>query len=179
MSPVRPVLLLLLAFLSRPADAAIVEALSADALLDRSRVVCLFEVTMTRARWAGDRVLTDVVGRCERPVFGAAAGETVEWYVEGGVMEDADVGMRVPGEPSFRRGDRAIVFLSDAAFGLRVTGMSQGAVFVRGETALPLGGGATFAVRTGRGLRSTAGWHASPRPVGEVLGDLERRLRAR
>jgi hypothetical protein len=176
-SVVRALAVLLVALLAGAAVASVVERLSAPELLDRSRVVCLFDVTHVRSRWAGARILTDVVGRCDRPVTGAAAGETVEWYVEGGVVDD--VGMRVPGEPSFRPGDRAIVFLSEAAFGLRVTGMSQGAVFVRGEVALPAGAGAILARPAPDGLRARRSWHDAARPVADVLSDLRELARAR
>lgn len=160
------------------ADAAVVQALSADELLARSSVVCLARVESASARFRGDRIVTDVTAECERAVKGATDGDAIGWVFEGGIVDD--VGMRVPGEPTFRAGDRAIVFLSEAAGDLRVTGMAQGALFVGTaggvETVAPRAAGATFVRRglTGR-MEPTAPWLASPRSLAEVMTDLERR----
>lgn len=160
--------------------AAVVERLSLDELLRRSTVVSVVEVTETSASWRDGRIVTTVHARSTRAAKGARAGDRLEWFVEGGVV--GEIGMRVPGEPTFSPGDRALVFLSPAAGSLRVTGMSQGVAVVSGargaEMLSPPPGGATLVARDRAGrFVPAAAWLPSPRPLAEVLRVLDERAR--
>jgi hypothetical protein len=124
--------------LARPALASTAVRLSLRQLAGESAQVVLGEVLETRPRWAGTRIVTDVVVDVHRMLKGPATTR-VTLEVLGG--EVGDVGQRVFGEAAFRTGETVLVFLHERR-GLRrldgragsrrltVLGMAQGKLTV-------------------------------------------------
>lgn len=134
------------------ARATIVVEESLAQLTEEAAVVALGEVLSVDSRWeevGGSKViLTRVVIATERGLKGAAQGEAVAFWTLGGQVDG--IGQRVTGEPSFRVGERALVFLQargDQDPRLWVSGMAQGAFRVVTSDA-----GAEVAVRDTSGL---------------------------
>lgn len=158
--------------LPEPARATLLKGLSLDDLCQRSGVILRGEVVSRSAAWKGGRIYTRVTLRVESSLRGAhRAGQTVSFWRLGGKV--GRYVQLIRGAPTFRRGDRVLVFLSRRGAHLFVTGMAQGRFAIRQATAgnptatvtQPLAGARLFGPQ--RALRT-------PTP----LSQFERRIRA-
>jgi hypothetical protein len=137
------------------AQATIIVEESLEEMTRGAQAVLLGEVVRVESRWeeSGERrlIVTEVVVRVERGVKGVKAGEEVTFWTLGGRAEG--LAQQVAGEPMFRVGERAVVFLTRRGEGderLWVSGMAQGAfrvveVAAGGEVAVQDTSGLTLA----------------------------------
>jgi hypothetical protein len=151
--------------------------------------VVLGEVVETRPRWAGGRIVTDVVLAVQRTLKGRAA-DRVTLEVLGG--EVGDVGQRVHGEAAFRRGETVVVFLHERRELLRLRGAAGGSSPARRRLTVVGMAQGKLSVLPGRDgrlrvRRDLAGLElVGPPPADEVAGpsgsaegvELERFLRS-
>lgn len=117
-----------------PAHATVLRGLSLTQLCDRSSTIVRGRVERTEATWRDGRIYTAVHLRVEATLAGPrSAGQTVTFWRLGG--EVGHIGQRVIGAPTFRVGERVIVFLQRFRGRLFVTGMFQGKVRVLPATS--------------------------------------------
>lgn len=166
---------LLAAASATTASASVVEALELSELVARAERVVLGRVVDKRARWDGrGRIVTDVTLRVQERMKGAP-GDTITLTRLGGSI--GEVGMKVAGEPSFRVGERRIVFARPGRNGgWRPVGMSQGALPVVDdagrEVVMPGGAGLSLVHQHGSQLVPAPAALLHPRPLADVLADI-------
>lgn len=118
------------------AQASIVVQMSVESLTQDATTIVVGRVVETRASWTeGDHgaIVTDVVVEVEESIKGAKV-ERLTFRVMGGRVDD--LAQRVPGEPVFRRGERALLFLDARPGGrLGVLGMGQGCYRIHDDPA--------------------------------------------
>lgn len=162
------------------ARASVVLALDLDDLVGQSDEIVVAEVLGQAASWSGRRIVTDVRLRVEETLHGrSSVASTIVVRRLGGNV--GDVGMRVEGEPSFSVGERVLLFLRRTSAGLRVVGMSQGAMrLLPGDPVMVEPGGSGLAL-VRRNTEGTLTDVDAPqaRPLDEVLDDVRRALAAR
>jgi hypothetical protein len=172
------------------AAASVVEALELDELVAQSTHIVVGRVSEQQSRWdQRRRIVTDVAMRVEDVMKGShRAGEMVIVTVLGGAV--GEIGLHVPGEPTFNDGERVLLFARESVDGtgaLRPVGMSQGVMRLN----RPRDGGSTMVVPGGEGLvtvdgaRPSAAWltsgesRPSARPLPDVLDEIRQLVRAR
>lgn len=101
-------------------------------LVRRADLIVVGTVTDARARWEGKRIVTDLELRVDRPVRGRPDASTIRVRAPGGSVDG--IAMRVLGAPTFRLGDRALLFLVRRGDVHRLAGL--------GEAKLPIVRGA-------------------------------------
>jgi hypothetical protein len=166
-----------------PAAASVVEALELEDLVREADEIVVAEVTASRSRWDGRRIVTDVtLSVAECPKGATPPGSTVVLTHLGGQV--GDVGMRVEGMPRMVVHGRVLVFARRAPRGGRLwpVGLSQGVLRVdrrAGRDEVHPGGHGMALVRRGAGGRLLAapGALLHPRPLAEVLRDIRRLVR--
>jgi len=163
-------LLLLAAFASAPALAAVASPLSVEELARGSDAVVRGKVTRTTCRWSSDgrRILTYAEVAAESVWRGSAPARATV-VIPGG--EIGDIGQRVDGMTMITEGESVVLFLGktgDGAF--RVHGLAQGVFSVGEGTASPDLGGTTF-------VPSKALVAGERRAEAMPVAELERRVR--
>jgi hypothetical protein len=161
-----------------PAQASVVQALSLAQLTYKADEILIVMPVEQHARRHSDGklIVTDFSLRVQEVLKGKLkAGDTAVATVLGGKLEG--LALQVPGEASFKLGDRAIAFLyrSPKSGDLRVVGMSQGVLPLEDEEArtlvMPSGGGAELVQRGGDGRLSEAqGAITQPELLSDVVG---------
>jgi hypothetical protein len=109
------------------AGATIAVKLDIDALSTTADTIVLGRVASKKARWEGQRIVTDYAVRVAMPVLGAAdVGSTVTVQTLGGRVDD--LAQVVHGTPGFVVGEDVLLFLQTVkpSSPLRVVGMAQG-----------------------------------------------------
>lgn len=154
------------------ARATLLKGLSLDDLCQRSGVILRGEVVSRAASWKGGRIYTRVTLRVKHSLRGAhRAGQTVSfWRLGGKVGRHVQL---VRGSPTFRRGQRVLLFLSRRGSHLFVTGMAQGRFALRQTTS---GAGTTTVTQPLAGARLFGTLRALRKPT--PLSQFERRIRA-
>lgn len=166
------------------AAASVVIALDLGELVHEADQVLVVTALREEARREaqGGLIVTDVELRVEESLKGdARAGSVVVATRLGGVV--GKVALQVPGEANFTLGERAVVFLRRHASELRVVGMAQGILPLRGEGAqtmvLPGGGGAALVERDDDGqLVAAPSAMKTERPLSDVLSEIRRLVAA-
>lgn len=117
--------LLFLAVLSLPAGASSAFRLSFDQLVSESDRVVAATVTGRSSAWASDnrRIYTTFTFETREDIAGNGPGRFVIVQPGGRVGRWAQI---THGYPTFKAGDRVILFLQKAVAGYQVVGMSQG-----------------------------------------------------
>lgn len=116
------------------AGATLLRGLSLDNLCSRSGVIVRGEVVARAAAWKGGRIYTRVSLRVIHSLRGSLqgslrTGRTISfWHLGGRVGRHAQI---VRGAPTFRQGERVLVFLNRRGGRLFVTGMAQGRFSIR------------------------------------------------
>jgi hypothetical protein len=126
---------LLVGLPASPANGSIVQALELDELVARADRIILGRVLFSESFQRTDgQFSTWHRIEVEREIRGGAPDET-EVIVETLGGEIGDIAMRVAGEPSFRVGERVLVFIRDGGpyTAFRPVGMGQGVMRVRME----------------------------------------------
>ena len=150
-----------------PVNASVVVALDLPELTAQAQGVALARVVDKRTERTERAIVT--VTRLvvlESMKGDRASGDHIEVRTLGGV--DGDIGMKVEGEPAFKVGQRAVVFVRrDARAALRPVGMSQGVLHVvhkdGQDMVLPSGGGLALVQKASDGsLRQAPGPLSSP-----------------
>lgn len=162
------------------AGASVVTALDLAALVQEADQVLVVTALSERSRRdeRGGLIVTDVQLRVEEALKGEAhSGDTVVATRLGGVLDK--VALQVPGEASFTLGERAVVFLRRHRSELRVVGMAQGLLPLRGEgkqtMVMPSGGDAALVARDDDGrLVAAPPAMKSARPLSDVLSEIRR-----
>jgi hypothetical protein len=138
---VRPLLVMIslaaagLLALGSPARAATVVPLTLEEMERMASDVCVGTVEHTEAAWDEDhrRIETRVRLRVESRLKGSP-GDTLMLVVPGGVV--GEIGMRVPGAPGFRRGERVLLLAEPGRAGsVRPVGLFQGRLRIRHDPA--------------------------------------------
>lgn len=160
-----------------PASATVTEALELEELVTRADVIVVAEVTGQRAlRDPRGRIVTDVTLRVDETMKGApVTGDQVKVRCLGGTI--GDIGMRVPGEPSFRNGERRLLFgRHGQGSRLRPVGMAQGALPVRqqdGRTmVMPAAQNLSLVRQTGGRVVQAPPAVLHPRPLGVLRNEI-------
>jgi len=183
MPSLRPLLaaaLLIPSLLPAPAAATQVVPLDTRGLVRSSSDIVIGEVIGKRSYWnAGrTRIFTDVIVRVGESLKGA--GDTVTLTQLGGEVDGAT--LDVPGSPSFRRGEQALLFLwRDGRGRPQVNGLAQGKFEIARDPAtgsrmverrLP-----GLAFRDARTLRPlAAGERPAAVPLADLVGEVRRLL---
>lgn len=130
--------LLLVGLPTSPANGSIVQALELDELVARADRIILGRVLFSESfqRPDGQFGTWHRIG-VEREIRGGAPDET-EVIVETLGGQIGDIAMQVAGEPSFRIGERVLVFIRDGGpyTAFRPVGMGQGVMRVRMERGI-------------------------------------------
>lgn len=103
-------ILLLLALLALPAAATTFTMISDSALADQAALIVQATVMASEPAPIAGPPSTDYFFQVERVVKGYVAGSTIVVRVLGGIGTDG-IGLRIWGAPSFRQGERALLFL--------------------------------------------------------------------
>ena len=103
-------ILLLLALLALPAAATTFTMISDSALADQSDLIVQATVMASEPAPIAGPPSTDYFFQVERVVKGYVAGSTIVVRVLGGIGTDG-IGLRIWGAPSFRQGERTLLFL--------------------------------------------------------------------
>jgi hypothetical protein len=118
---------LVLLAVASPAAATSFVKVSDQALADQASVIAEGRITSAEGSPANTAPSTDYLFEIDRLIKGYTAGSSVVVRVLGGVRADG-VGLKIWGAPTFREGDRALLFLTerqDGSYG--VTQFLQGA----------------------------------------------------
>ncbi|MFH2009745.1 MAG: hypothetical protein ABI333_24335 [bacterium] len=119
---------------SATVEATVLRSLSLAELCERSPTIVRGTVLRRQSYWANGRILTAVTMQVERSLRGTKRkGALVTFWRLGGRV--GRYAQRVLGAPTFRRGERVVVFLKRRAGRLFVTGMVQGRFFITGTRA--------------------------------------------
>lgn len=169
-----------------PASATLSLAVSLPELVQEAEHVVVAEAVDSNVhRDHLHRIVTDVTFRVEENLKGSSrAGGTLEVRRLGGVI--GDIGLRVEGEPSFRTGNRYLLFVQRFRSGgpLRPIGMSQGVLRIERQSgidvAIPSLGGLGLRQRGPDGrLQPAEPAFGRPQPldvvrvrIGEILASL-------
>lgn len=149
------------------AGASLVAALDMETLVQRADRIGVVRVVGQASRYDDrQRIVTDVMLETEEGVAGLEAGQRFELVVIGGDI--GDLGMRIAGEPSFRTGERALVFVRRWGARWRPVGMSQGAMpisRIAGHDLVSPGGAGLALVRRERDGRLSHASGALERPT--------------
>lgn len=182
--PSRPRLLwlpLLVALAAVPVRASVVRVLGLPELLARAEVVAVVTVESAASSWVAGRIVTDSALRLDEPLRGGARGDFVSVRTLGGEVDG--IGQRVFGEPSFRPGERYLVFLerfpgASERPRFRPVGMAQGALPVvdtpDGPRVTPAPDPPLLVAPSA--AASVAPWLDAPRPLDAVLAELRAAL---
>ncbi len=153
------------------AHATLLRGLSLHELCQRSGVIVRGKVVSRASAWKGGRIYTRVTLRVTSSLRGShGAGATVSFWRPGGKVGRTVQIIR--GTPSFRAGDRVLVFLTQRGTRLFVTGMAQGRFAIRKATT-------TTSARVTQplaGARLTGNKRALRRPT--TLVKFEQRIRS-
>ncbi|WP_242343928.1 hypothetical protein [Anaeromyxobacter terrae] len=119
------------------------------------------------SRWAGSRILTEVVVRVTSAWKGRP-GERLTLLVPGGTV--GDLAQEVDAAPTFEEGEEVVVFAGRRGHTYRVNGLALGKYRIEDGMATPGTAGARFAPR---------GLAAGERAVGRMsVVELEQRVRS-
>lgn len=177
----RPIFLLLVPLAAAPARASVVAEMDLAALCRAADAVVHGTVVSAESAWEGGVIVTRSRVEVSRSLKGAARGQVVVRTL-GGVVDG--IGQLASGEAALAPGEEVVLFLERAGPELRSVGMSQGAFHV---TRDPASGEATAwrdlgglgVARAGtRGLEVAAGAPGAPRPLGDLLREVERLVAA-
>lgn len=116
--------------------AATVLALDLAGLVERSDLIVIGRAKARRGRWArhGKAIVTDVEFAVQRALKGKASlGQRIQITRLGGTVEGSEVALTVPGEAIFSLEQSSLVFLRRSGDELRVVGMAQGLMPIRGQ----------------------------------------------
>ncbi|WP_242356858.1 MULTISPECIES: hypothetical protein [unclassified Anaeromyxobacter] len=132
-----------------------------------SQIVARGVVERTSSRWAGARIVTEVVVRVTSAWKGRP-GERLRLLVPGGKV--GEIAQTVDAAPTFEEGEEVVVFAGRRGNTWRVNGLALGKYRVEDGMATPGTEGARFAPR---------GLAAGERAVGRMsVDELERRVRS-
>lgn len=168
----------------RPAQAAVVKALSLEDLARKSSEILVGAATeqQSRRHIDGKLIVTDFSFHVEDVLKGESKrGEQAIVTVLGGKLDG--LGLQVPGEAWFAIGQRVVAFLYKAprSGDLRVVGMSQGVLSLKqepnGTTMVIPGGSGSALMDPGTGgeiQEGTGGALAKPEPLPVLLDRLKK-----
>jgi hypothetical protein len=105
-----PSIVFLLALLALPAGATTFTMISDSALADQAALIVQATVLASEPAPIAGPPSTDTFFQVERVVKGYVAGSTIVVRVLGGIGTDG-IGLRIWGAPSFRQGERTLLFL--------------------------------------------------------------------
>jgi hypothetical protein len=157
------------------AQAAVVLALDLRSLTSSATVIADLEVVGQESRrLPSGQIVTEHVALVREGLRGAADGEEIVFFTEGGIVDG--IGVRVAGEPQPRVGERILAFLQSAGAGLRFVGMTQGCLRIvddqAGTRVLPPSAHAVLVARTPAGMVRAAPAVATPRALAPFLREL-------
>jgi len=166
------------------AQATTIDALSLEELVREASVILVAEVDSSESLYdARGRIVTDHALRVH-DVWRGDAPARPRVRVLGGVI--GEVGMRVPGEPALRQGERYLLFLRRGADPTvwRPVGMGQGVMKIEaspgGAMVMPGGEGARLVQRDARGaLRPAPPALIQPEPLAALRARVSTLSRAR
>ncbi len=167
----KPTAALLLASLLAGAPCAVRAATFLETSVEEtartSETVVRGVVERVSARWAGTRIVTEVVVRVASAWKGRP-GERLTLLVPGGAV--GEIAQDVDAAPTFEEGEEVVVFAGRRGHSYRVNGLALGKYRIADGMATPRTEGARIAPR---------GLAAGERAVGRMsVAELERRVRS-
>lgn len=167
------------ALFSLPASATVILKMELPELVGRSDVIFVGQVAQIQSHWNEGRrhIVTDTTFKVEQLVKGKTLLTEVVVRNLGGTVDG--LGMWVSGSPTFKQGERAVIFTDQRDKHRYVTGMQQGVyrIVLDAATKIPRVrariNGLALAKRKGGSLELLRPTPVEPRPLKNFIGDIK------
>ena len=164
---------------SIPANATVILKMELPELVGRSDVIFVGKVAKIQSHWNEGRrhIVTDTTFEVEQLVKGKVKLTQVVVRNLGGTVDG--LGMWVSGSPTFKLGERAVIFTDQREKHRYVTGMQQGVYRISLDAATKLPrvrartNGLALAKRKGASLELLRPAPVEPRPLKDFIGDIK------